>query len=887
MAWASTTVERSSIQTSKSGLATDCVQAPWTAARCQRVLRQLSSKIALLRKERQFPTEKGEVQQSHGVTLKSVSVKSSDRGYCQSSRRRTPEAIKIADEEWAPNPRPRKRLKRTYSSRSLGSQRPGDASQPVAAELYSRNPTEITVPDCFFNSEGQHDAEADAAESAWNIDAEHKNTVRRNEPQTQRNGALNPIMVRNRPGNRYKVKLPFEAQLVEGIYKWVEALLKSTGRSKPSRGARALFTTCLHRVPDYIGQEEQRYKAEDPESDIDVSCMIYSDLESLGCSSMGGWEPLRQVVRAHGISMVGSAIREALIGVTDAAGIVFVCHRLGARKEAQHLLHSLLESIEPWQRPSKDALKPRMILTTLDRYVQATGSQTFRYKELAWLLGSGRLPSEWIARHDMIETWNRVVQSITQGDEHAGPAAELLQLATTMTWGLSVHDPATFVHGIRLRRSRFEKKANKHIVSLGYKTHWPKSSQTDVGIDGEAHRDEKASSTISSLMTVLCAIGLLRSAKTTSDSSTLHPSELTALQDIAIKAQQMLELVSAGMFPIPDGGMTVVLLAAGLVQATLCRNRQEFEVAVPAFFDRLSRFNRNGSAVEEGGSFLCAVAECCAKAASDSVFDHTQKVVQHIRHIGASLGHGSASYELCNCIGLATAVEFADTSKHPKHLHWALDVEQAVTGAHLESARRTPAKTPLRGQGQCRNGYRWEAGICEWVARTPAMTLPGHPAHVQRGMPMQRMGVGSRATLQEDALSSLESSFDSSSESNSAAAPQKRFRRGRNCRRMGVDEVTIPDECSATNMFFSHVRIENEGDELSHLQKRHRLREITNVGSGLKREDAGQKQRAETHKRHGKKSRSCEVETLQCADGGIGVVDVALDSEDELSFYSL
>ncbi|KAL8726971.1 MAG: hypothetical protein Q9181_005865 [Wetmoreana brouardii] len=880
MAWRSTIDKRSSVQSSRSGLATDCVQVPWTAARCQRILRQLSSKIALLRKERQLCSDKGVVQQSHGVALKSVSVRSSDRVCCQSGRRRrTPEAIKIADEEWAPNPRPRKKLKRTYSSKSLGSQRPDDTSQSDAAELSSRNPTEITVPNGFFNSEGQHDAEADAAVSAPNIDAQDRDILRRSEPQTQRNGALSPVLVQDRPRDRYKVKLPFEARLVEGICKWVEALLKSTGRSTPSRGARTLFTTCLHKIPDYIGQEEQRYKAEDPESDIDVSCMIYGDLESLGCSSMGGWEPLRRVVRAHGISMVGSAIREALIGVTDATSIVFVCHRLGAQNEAQHLLHCLLESIEPWQRPSKDTWKLRVVLRTMDRYVHTTGVQTLRYKELAWLLGSGRLPSEWIARHDMVETWNRAIQSITQGDEHAGPAAELLQRATAMTWGLSVHDPATFVHGIRLRRSRLKRDANKYIVSLGYETHWPKSSHNDVGIDGEAHGDEKASSTISSLMTVLCAIGLLRSARTISDSGTLHPSDLTALQDIAIKAQQMLELVSAGMFPITEDGMTVVLLAAGLVQATLCRNRQEFEAAVPALFDRLSSFNGNGSAVEEGGSFLCAVAECCAKAASDSVFDHAQKIVQHIRHIAASLGHGSCSYEVCNRIGLATALEFADTSKHPKHLRWALDVEQAVTGAHLESARRTPAKTPLRGQAQCRNGYRWEAGICEWVARTPAMVLHGPPVHVQRAMPMQRTGARSRATQQEDALSSHESSFDSSSECDSPAPLRDRFRRGRDCRRMEVDEA-------ARAVFFSHIRIENEDDELSmtessqetHLQKRQRLREITNMGSGLKGEDA------ETHKRHGKKCRRCEVETVQLADGGINVHEVALDSEDELSF---
>lgn len=495
----------------------------------------------------------------------------------------------------------------------------------------------------------------------------------------------------------------------------------------------------------------------------------------------------------------------------------------------------------------------------------------------------------------MVETWNQVIQATTQDDEYTGPATELLRVATATTWGLSGHDPATLVHGLRLRRSRLLKKANEHVVSLGYQTQWPRASRTDVFNNNRYQHDGKASSTVSSLVTVLCAVGLLESAKTISDSSMLHLSDVMALQDIAMDAQQMLELASNGMPLIPSDGMTVALLAAGLVQATLCHSRQEFAATVPVFFGLLLKLNQMESVVEEGSSFLCAVADCCARAALESVFDHMQKIVQHIRHIADSLGHRSASYKLCNRIGLAAALEYADTTKHPKHLHWALDVEQAITGAHLDSTRRTPAKTPLKGQAQSKNGYRWEAGICEWVARTPAMVLRRPPSLLQRARSTQKTDNRSRTTQQEDECSSVESSPCLSSKPSSVAFPEYALHDGSAAGKTDADETAGPcttGTCLSKKVYFSHVHIEDDGDELSTSEssqerpahKRYRLQKMTNVTLGLKRRCAAEEQRPETYKRRGTCFGSSRSETWHCSEVCMDNQDMDLDSEDELSF---
>ncbi|KAL8729704.1 MAG: hypothetical protein Q9166_004532 [cf. Caloplaca sp. 2 TL-2023] len=865
--------EHSSVELIK--IHTTLNDVPWTAARCQRLLRPLSSKIALLRKEIQRAINAGELQQEHNSNL---NLKRLERIHDQCLHRRATHAADGADQEWAPSPQPRKKLKRTYSSKSLNSQRPGDSSQLKETEQPSQAPVEIKIPENFLGPKEERDAESEAAGSSQDTDLNQEITKRKPEPHCQLSRKLSQS---KRHHIHYEVNLPFQWKLTDGICRGLEEVLRTTGglNTCQVRGTRSLLATCLRQIPNHIAQEELWYKTEDPENDIDVSSIVYSNLENLSTAHTGGWTPLRQVVRAHGTSMVGSAIREGLIEVDIVRGMIAKCCRLGGYDEAQHILQCLVRMMEPRQKSSKKVIETRSIFTALYEFVRATGRRSFLYRQLSWLLNSGRLPLEWVSRSDMIDTWNSVVQSITQDDDDKGAATELLRLVTHMTYRLCGHGPATLIHGIRLRRQRLTKNANEYIASLGYQTRWPRGLQVAMA-DGERDvRNEQASTTISSLMTVLCAIGLLRSAGQTSQSSQHYPSNMSALQDIAIDAQHIFHLASDRVFAIQYDRMTVPVLAAGLVQATLCRSRKDFATSVPALFDMLQDLEDGESTVQDSGSFLCAVAGCCARATRDEVFDHTQKTVQHIRQIAESLKPLSSSHEVCNRIGLAAALEYAETTKHPKHLHWALDVEQCVTGAHLEPARRTPAKTPLRGQAQARNGYRWEAGICEWVAKTPAIALSRPPLHGQRAVsttnladsPIRIQGNNGGNRVQRSPCAS-----------NGPSREPSVSRRMSKRRRMQLDEAAgAPEliESSSEKVYFSHVYIADDGDELSMSGSSQDSRskpsigprETTNLSSGL-----DQQQRA--------KDRAWLSDEVPCTYDDAEIHDIALDSEDELSF---
>ncbi|KAL8757450.1 MAG: hypothetical protein Q9184_004200 [Pyrenodesmia sp. 2 TL-2023] len=889
MAWCSTDFGYTFAQSSKHDNIVPASQVPWTAARCQRLLRPLSAKIALLRKEKQLINAKQESQQSHG-TLSNPDAKRPAMSF--GDRRRKSDTANVANEEWAPNPRPSKKIRRTYSSRNLSSQYRNDPLQRTASDPPSNGQAEIAIPSDFFRATAQVDGQADTGAAWQDLDGHQSAEGCQSRPGIQRSEENSGRPSQTRTRCLYSCTVSFERKLTGGIYKGVDALLKATERQGTSRnGPRSLFASCLRKVPGYITQEEQWNEAEDPESNSDVSSAVYNDLESLSTSQQNGWDPLRQIVRCHGITMVGSAVSEGLIEGNSFRGLVSLCLRLRAYDEAQHLLGCMIMSLEPLQKYSVI----RSTLKVLEEFVHATGRHSFQYRILADLLASGGLPLDWISRPDTVDTWNKVVQSISQHDEHAGPAADLLRLTIILSYGTTHHEPARFVHAVRLRKSGLLEKANVDLEDLGYQIDWPRGSRT-AALSGEHDCFKgKISATISSLMTVLCAIGLLRSASTISGSSEHYVAFMSSLRGIAIDAQQILELASERIVPVRSESVAVPLLAAGIVQATLSRNHPDFAGSIFGLFDKLMALDLDESVTEGCSSFLCAVAECCARGTCEETFDHIQKVVQHVLHIAKSLKPVTTSYGLCNRIGVAAALEYAGSTHHPKHLHWALEVEQTVTGAHLDSARRTPAKTPARGQTHTQNGYRWEAGICEWVAKTPAVAFREPRMLEQQALPTFSTDRPSRCVFQRSKAGGLRSSTSSSgprpgSKSHDFSGISAR-RSSRCSRSQKLIGAKMADERRASQMFFSHVNIGSEGDELSTPESSQEaqgqeggLQAVTNLAARINQGPPVRKQSSETKKRRGTSCTSPRLEQVHPAEDRIPVHDIALDSEDELSF---
>jgi hypothetical protein len=276
-------------------------EIPWTAARCSRLLRTITSRVNILRRQSKLCAASSsvrEVQPSRNVER-------------PSSEETTPppkeHRISANDPDWIPEA-DLKAPSRIYGGRAKSQQkiatRKADSgfSTPFVKRLLNNAPASTAKP--------------------WPCNAatdKHPKQMRR-------------LPVQLASSNE-------EAQ--RNLVRAFDGLLTTTNATPaPERtGARSLMSACLRRVPDYIDLEAEDL-LQDIETDESITSSIYSELESLGTNSEGGWSGLREVVRSHGMHYICAAIDEGLIHDTRISELVGACSKHAALSEADLLLRT-------------------------------------------------------------------------------------------------------------------------------------------------------------------------------------------------------------------------------------------------------------------------------------------------------------------------------------------------------------------------------------------------------------------------------------------------------------------------------------------------------------------------------------------------------------------
>ena len=905
-------------------------QPPWNTARCNRLLRPISSKIVSLRKSRQFEIQCGRdnggaEQVSHGKQKQSethsppnVNPLLGENLVCQAIN-----TAKTNDQEWVPSPVPRKRIKRTYSSRDGGYEVRPTRCKNQAPEPSPLHETIIQMPDplnSFIHRQRQAFLKI--------TDYENRDGLSVTGPRTQC-----PKILRNaqRPSQdmfsrHAKYVKPEHWKLINGLYNGLDSLLRATEKAGPGAdlGVRSLFSTCLRKVPSYIAEEKLLSTTENPESDIDVASHVYSDLEALGSSPSVGWKPLREVVRAHGVSMLGDSLKERLLSPSLARGLIITCLQYHAYDEAQHLVECVVNSMKPLRQSQTIPKRPfardcSVELNTLKYFVTASGRFHFLYRQLAILFTNGILPLEWISSPGMVDCWNGIIWSTTQEDEHTKAAVGLLQTIISMDYGELCQTRDNRVHDIRLlvrgASGTSVCEAAGSITSISSKPQ--PSSKLELNELGKA-----PSSVILNVLTVLCAVGLLRPSTATGSISPKALS-LTVMQDLALTAHRAVAVkeyhAHSGQNIEPCAEhIGLLFLASELVEATAYTSDKSLARTKSVSVDIISRLGCSGSLPSSAASFLGAVARCCARATSTEAFDYLQSIVQQLQSVSTSQIFGSATRTLYSKIALATAFEYSEETNQPKHLDWALDLEQIIAGTDVETTYRTPGKTPARKPLKSKSGYRWEEGICEWVAKTPATLWPkpeciDHASSISSDSESDSNTTTPSISPSKQSVLALlrvppESPGNQNIKPNPDSKPNKgsshltkysryRFQKpiGKICHVDNIAETN--DELSTIyrDSISPHMGLDDTEDELStpnssqEMSKtsRPKLRELTNIGASIGRKRAARwKQTGETRKRRA----LCQSTKLQIPrpKAGPSKVDESFEesSEDELSILA-
>lgn len=685
---------------------------PWTTARCNRLLRPIASRLAILRKNLQ--TTKSQIIENHdsqqNALFKPAPAAVRRVNISQGLKETRPRGFdKAQDPDWIPAARPKCSTKRTYRGRPVKMPAP---AKPIPDTRFLGQPGEVCLPTPFISR------------SFGKL---------QDSPQFQNT----PLKFAARKGRRplytkpkdhlQNLKMEMTPEMwkqVDGLYGGFSNLLQTTKApaEKTRKGTRSLMSSCLRQVPAYIALEEYWQTQDDFEDDDDrdISAEVYEDLESLGAREGQGWRQLREVVRAHAVCLLRDAIEDEVLGPGTIQGLYQLCMNASAWNEAEEFLASYVSVQKPMAPPPNlcsdlfDA-ETSPSLSMLYEFIGRTWRHHFLYDQLELMLSQELLPVEWLATQGMLPIWSRIVRTLSDSDHRTyANAFKLLETAVLRGIGCQIPLYNFVIEGFPTEgvQDLYSLKRNSPVAKLDIRN--------------------ALSNTFSSLLTLLASIALVSNTRAEEvDRATMH-SVTWALDAVALNIATKEDIGSElPNYPqTPEAIQTCSeralwsLAAAFLVHLGGCNLGSEL-VSV-GLNEQILIINQIGStssqhdlcgltAIESLPKLVCSTVRCVGRAWQDDGFDQLQRLVQPL--ISPPKSASSHSHWFMKRLALDTSLEFAEESKAADHSAFAREIEKTVQSFGPIKPMKSPTKptaSPAKG-----SGFRWEEGICEWVACTP------------------------------------------------------------------------------------------------------------------------------------------------------------------------
>ncbi|RFU27014.1 hypothetical protein B7463_g9331, partial [Scytalidium lignicola] len=645
----------------------------WTAARCHRLLRPLTSRILVLNKEQSRSSS--ETHSHSNQNLETVRSLSAEDIY-------DPDDGSISGAEWT---RPRKRVKRTYSGRhGRGSSIYQNNSKKRQAPKFTNPlvPGEISVPTPIINrTRGQelccspvcHPSLPDASQD-----------IKRNH-RTMAKGSR--LKLAHSLQSIRKLSSGSRCNTYEGIYNGLENLLRDTAASPSSnsrqKGASPLFSMCLKAIPRYIAEEEALASEEAAKNGnklaletSDIATEIYDELENHS-SSGSGWDHLRIVTRMHGIHIIINAIQSGVFDERFGETLVTLCAHTDAIEEAEIIVSSILSNKTfptprtIYSRFSDDeSTHPLAILSEL---AGQTGRTSYQYRHVTSLISNGSLPIIWVATKEFAPLWTDAIRSLCR-DSIDVEAFRFMETVLTLL--------ASYIHP---------------------------SDGGDTSPTAGNDLSDATKQTFSSLLATLAAIIIL----------TLESGNMAQYRNIATLLRGCWAEYEHSKALLSNH--VCLLLAANLIASFANQTNEPEFIFVERILAELRQHKKGLAGQSTSYSslvlFISQVARCCSKSTVDFGFRCLKTLHKWLEDsiCGYNGDEAGVLYELM----IDSAFTFAQQMPHQNHLNYAENLNRRFHGKVA-----TLWQSPFSGKSHnVRTGFRWEEGISEWIATTPALMV--------------------------------------------------------------------------------------------------------------------------------------------------------------------
>lgn len=504
-------------------------------------------------------------------------------------------------------------------------------------------------------------------------------------------------------------------ELHQGVTDGFSLLLQRTNSANSERPARkgtsSLLSTCLRRVPDYIRAEEEWRKSIDEDDDTDVSAEVYEELENLGSVPGHGWSGLREVVVAHGVSLVHEIIRDKLVATETRAELARIPAKHGLHKVSEDLLLTYVQSL-PLKRPfGVDSRLFNGCLSSLTIIQPASAENETFVRLVDSLFSSGRLKLSWLATRDMVTLSSGMIRALAS---QSGDFNHILQ----------------FLQG-RISQTSEAELAQEHAARQG------PEGKLDIWLKLE----KSLSNTMVSIITVLTAIVLIeRNAHDRNDSfkrSTAAESLLTRLSVIVLRN---LEALGPGFVAKSSTHqrrtVCFTLLASSLILSVRRDKNSEGKALLGQeevlqgmiFVHGSNSSDRTQSMVERAASFLVDLSRCCGQSLHSDSQSYLESLVRLIMEDAQHDSDMTKSF--LKQWALESSLLSARASATQRSRHFLDDVEAAMSQRGPLSIQSEVTNSRHIDAAVVEQGLRWEEGLCEWIVASPVRTRKAEQATI-------------------------------------------------------------------------------------------------------------------------------------------------------------
>ncbi|KAJ4021729.1 hypothetical protein NW752_004737 [Fusarium irregulare] len=354
----------------------------WTAARCQRLLRQLQCRLASLRKLVDEARRPQTTQTKRPRADEELTKRPKRTRYTYARRRSVLVPEKSTTSSNLTPPRALRTLGSMKIERSPSRAGRIDFTTPVLCSFDQQDPTfESTSKDSMLK-----------ANSPTSLVTELQ--------------SLRRVV----PDNQYRI--------YEIIFGWLSGLLSSTESLGQTAHPKSLLGLCLRKVPDalaLIEEWDRQTAAKEGKSSkwesSKASTELYGQLEGFGTTSMG-WKSLKLVVRAHALCLLTAAVAEGLFEPSFVRLLADLCLSLGCRAEGARLVSSLKLHITAPRGSASSLFESGSIqpLGPILRSLQGQGTSGPFWCCLSTLIRNKKLSLTWLTSRAFQPIWMRGIE---------------------------------------------------------------------------------------------------------------------------------------------------------------------------------------------------------------------------------------------------------------------------------------------------------------------------------------------------------------------------------------------------------------------------------------------------------------------------------------------